>query len=225
MNVWMRQIAPYALLVACVAGIYALQPPPAPPLLAAEETVPVPPPPIPTFDFPVSMSVCAKLNVANAPAANATLHIIGYSALIEVNEAVLLARAPVEKACVSSGFGARNNQPHTGIDYYNLDPVSIYAAGDGVIREAVTRADFGNMLVIDHGHGVFTRYAHLDNFDDMEVGASVISGQVIGVMGNTAATTIPRHLHYEILTGTWGEQAGSFALTPTDPLALKNAIE
>jgi len=43
-------------------------------------------------------------------------------------------------------------------------------------------------------------------------------------MGNTAAYRIPRHLHYEILTGTWGQQAGSFALTPVDPLALEDTI-
>lgn len=224
MTITMRPFAPYALLVACVAGIYALQPAPAP-LPAIEEVVETPAPPIPTFDFPVSISLCPKLNVANAPAADASLHVIGYTALIEVNAHIMLARAPLEQACVSSGFGARNGQTHTGIDYYNLDPVSIYAAGDGVIREAVTRADFGNMLVIDHGHGVFTRYAHLDNFDGMEVGTPVISGQVIAVMGNTASYTIPRHLHYEILTGEWGEQAGSFALTPIDPLAPEDAIE
>ena len=133
------------------------------------------------------MALCPTLNVANAPPSDASLHIIGYTAQIEVNGAVMLARAPVEQACVSSGFGARNSQTHTGIDYYNLEPVSIYAAGDGIVREAVTRADFGNMLVIDHGHGVFTRYAHLDNFDGMEVGGAVVSGQVIGVMGNSAS--------------------------------------
>jgi murein DD-endopeptidase MepM/ murein hydrolase activator NlpD len=54
----------------------------------------------------------------------------------------------------------------------------------------------------------------------MEVGGAVLSGQIIGVMGNTAATTIPRHLHYEILTGDWGELSGSFALTPINPLAF-----
>ena len=214
----LRLVAPYLLLAACIAGIYALQP--APIVVPVPEVVESLPPPTPTFAFPVSMALCPTLDVANAPPSDASLHIIGYTALIEVNAAVMLARAPVEQACVSSGFGARNGQTHTGIDYYNLEPVSIYAAGDGIVREAVTRADFGNMLVIDHGHGVFTRYAHLDNFDGMEVGASVLSGQVIGVMGNTAATTIPRHLHYEILTGDWGEQAGSFALTPIDPLAF-----
>ena len=214
----LRLVAPYLLLAACIAGIYALQPAhvPAP----APEVVESLPPQTPTFAFPVSMALCPALDVANAPPSDASLHIIGYTALIEVNAAVMLARAPVEQACVSSGFGARNGQTHTGIDYYNLEPVSIYAAGDGTVREAVARADFGNMLVIDHGHGVFTRYAHLDNFDGIEVGATVLSGQVIGVMGNTAATTIPRHLHYEILTGDWGDLAGSFALTPIDPLAL-----
>ncbi|MFT5776853.1 M23 family metallopeptidase, partial [Hyphomonas sp.] len=154
MNPPLRPFAPYLLLAAGIAGIYALQP--APVMVSAPEVVELLPPPTPTFAFPVSMALCPTLDVANAPPSDASLHIIGYTALFEVNAAVMLARAPVEQACVSSGFGARNGQTHTGIDYYNLEPVSIYAAGDGTVREAVTRADFGNMLIIDHGHGVFT---------------------------------------------------------------------
>ncbi len=216
MPVSLRQTAPYVLLAACVWGIFALQPVP----VTAPMPDPTTPPPTPTFAFPASLSLCPKLEVANAPPSDASLHILGYTAHVQVNDAISLARAPVEQACVSSGFGTRNGQTHTGIDLYNPDPVSIYAAGDGIVREAVARADFGNMLVIDHGHGVFTRYAHLDNFDGMEVGSVVLSGQVIGVMGNTASYTIPRHLHYEVLTGEWGEQAGSFALTPVDVMRL-----
>ena len=44
-----------------------------------------------------------------------------------------------------------------------------------------------------------------------------------GMMGNTAGYQIPRHLHYEVLTGKWGAQAGSFALTPVDVMSLPEA--
>lgn len=175
-------------------------------------------------DFPVTLSLCPRLGIANAPPGDRSLHIIGYTARARVN-AVTLARAPVERACVSSGFGNRNGQAHTGIDLYNRDPVAIYAAGDGVIREAHYRDDYGNMLVIDHGRGVFTRYAHLASPTDFSEGDTVTSGQIIGVMGNTASHLIPRHLHYEILTGTWGHQAGSFALKPVNPLKPEDEIE
>jgi murein DD-endopeptidase MepM/ murein hydrolase activator NlpD len=218
----LRPLAPYAMLAACLAGIFALQPAPVPaplPPLTDEEITALAPARPQTFAFPVTLSLCPKLDVANAPPADTALHIIGYTATTTLN-GVTLARAPVEAACVSSGFGDRNGQMHTGVDLYNLDPVSIYAAADGTVREAAYRDDFGNMLVIDHGNGVFTRYAHLESLGELTEGASVISGQAIGVMGNTAAYLIPRHLHYEILTGDWGKQAGSFALEPVDPLIL-----
>jgi len=221
-----RQIFPYAAIAACVAWILALQGPPSLPPLTEEVIAPAPAPrpalPV-IYDFPVTLSLCPRLGIANAPHADLALHIIGYTATARVN-GVTLARAPVERACFSSGFGARNGQAHAGIDLYNRDPVAIFAAGDGTVREAHYRPDYGNMLVIDHGHGVFTRYAHLARPTGFSEGETVAAGQIIGVMGNTAAYRIPRHLHYEILTGTWGQQAGSFALTPVDPLALEDTI-
>lgn len=222
-----RHIAPYAAIAAGVAWILALQGPPSLPPLAREAIAPGPAlrPALPVIhDFPVTLSLCPRLGIANAPPGDRSLHIIGYTARARVN-AVTLARAPVERACVSSGFGNRNGQAHTGIDLYNRDPVAIYAAGDGVIREAHYRDDYGNMLVIDHGRGVFTRYAHLASPTDFSEGDTVTSGQIIGVMGNTASHLIPRHLHYEILTGTWGHQAGSFALKPVNPLKPEDEIE
>jgi murein DD-endopeptidase MepM/ murein hydrolase activator NlpD len=225
MNLPLRPFAAYLLLAACVAGIFALRPGYAPePLLPlSDEAIDALPPAQPllpqTYAFPVTLSLCPKLAVANAPPADAGLHIIGYTATATIN-GVTLARAPVETACLSSGFGARNGQVHTGVDLYNPDPVNIYAAADGTVRRATYRDDFGNMLVLDHGHGVFTRYAHLDSMANLAEGDTVLSGEVIGIMGNTAARLIPRHLHYEILTGDWGEQSGSFALTPIDPMAF-----
>lgn len=222
-----RQIFPYAAIAACVAWILALQGPPSLPPLTEEVIVATPPPqpalPV-IYDFPVTLSLCPRLGIANAPSADLALHIIGYTATVRVNQ-VTLARAPVERACFSSGFGHRNGQVHAGIDLYHRDPVAIFAAGDGLVREAHYRNDYGNMLVIDHGHGVFTRYAHLARPTGFSEGDTVTSGQIIGTMGNTAAYRIPRHLHYEILTGTWGRQAGAFALTPVDPLAREHERE
>ena len=217
-----RLMFPFALLAASITWIFTIETlPPLEPLV--EEIIEPLPPPQPVapfiYEFPVTLSLCPKLDVANAPLADTALHIIGYTATLTIND-VTLARAPVETACVSSGFGNRNNQAHTGIDLYSLEPVDIYAAADGTIREAEYRYDFGNMLVIDHGNGVFTRYAHLDSFSGLKVGETVQSGQIVGVMGNSAGYLIPRHLHYEILTGEWGAQAASFALTPVDALAI-----
>ena len=131
-----------------------------------------------------------------------------------------MAIGPVEKACLSSGYGLRGERLHKGIDLHNAKAAKVYAAGDGVVREKQYRDDYGNMLVIDHGAGIFSRYAHLESFGDTtDVGATVTMGDTIGVMGNTAGYPIPRHLHYEVLTGEWGALAGSFALTPVDPMS------
>ena len=101
--------------------------------------------------------------------------------------------------------------------------VRLATAPDGKIRRQRYRRDYGNMIVLDHGRGVFTRYAHLETFADPDEGERVIAGQYLGMMGNTAGYQIPRHLHYEVLTGKWGAQAGSFALTPVDVMSLPEA--
>jgi murein DD-endopeptidase MepM/ murein hydrolase activator NlpD len=224
----MIQIKPFhalagavVLLAAACATTQAVQQPDAP---VAEPPDPVSPPASTIGRFPASMSVCPGMTVANRPATNADLVILNYAPLVVAEGKVTLATAPVEAGCFSSGFGPRSFSIHKGIDYYSPAAVDIYAAGAGVVKEKTYRDDFGNMLVIDHGHGVFTRYAHLQEFETgLAEGAQVKAGDTIGVMGNTASYSIPRHLHYEVLTGEWGAQAGSFALTPVDVMALPAA--
>lgn len=174
--------------------------------------------------FPASMSVCPGMTVANRPATDADLVMTSYTPFVVAEGKVTLATAPVQAACFSSGFGPRSFGNHKGVDYYNRDPVDVYAAGTGTVKEKSYRDDFGNQLVIDHGNGVFTRYAHLQSFgDDLDVGTKVKAGQVIGIMGNTSAYKVARHLHFEVLTGEWGAQAGAFALTPVDVTKLPAA--
>ena len=134
-----RHIFPFALLAASITWIFTIETlPPLEPLVEEVIEPLLPPQPVAPFiyEFPVTLSLCPKLDVANAPLADTALHIIGYTATLTIND-VTLARAPVETACVSSGFGNRNNQAHTGIDLYSLEPVDIYAAADGTIRKVV----------------------------------------------------------------------------------------
>ena len=188
------------------------------PAPSAEAPKPKPAAPAPSV-FASTMSVCPGMTVANRPATDADLAISPYAPLVTVSGKVTLAVAPVGGGCFSSGFGPRSFSNHKGIDYYSSAPVDVYAAGNGTVKEKTYRDDFGNMLVIDHGNGVFTRYAHLEFFaPGLAEGQKVAAGKVIGVMGNTASYKIPRHLHYEMLTGEWGAQAKSFALTPIDPM-------
>lgn len=187
------------------------------------ESAPAAPPPAKPVKnvFPATMSVCPGMTVSNRPATDANLVMTDYRQFVVAEGKVTLASAPVEAACFSSGFGPRSFSNHKGVDYYAKEAVDIYAAADGTVKEKTYRDDFGNMVVIDHGNGVFTRYAHLESFGaGLAEGDSVKRGAVLGLMGNTSKYKVARHLHYEVLTGTWGAQAGSFALTPVDVTKL-----
>lgn len=105
---------------------------------------------------------------------------------------------------LSSGFGYRvdpvygRTALHAGVDFA-LDPGNpVYSTGDGVV-ESVSFEFFGygNHVVIDHGFGYKTRYAHMKNIGVVE-GMKVKRGECIGESGNTGKSTGP-HLHYEVI--------------------------
>lgn len=113
---------------------------------------------------------------------------------------------PVDKnkIHISSGFGWRQNpftrsgsQFHPGIDFAGPIGTPIYATGDGVVIDPFgSLTGYGIAIVIDHGYGFETLYAHLSK-RLVNVGDSVKRGQVIGYLGNTGPSTGP-HLHYEV---------------------------
>ena len=174
--------------------------------------------------FETALSLCPGMTVSNAPAADrATRAVTPFAPLVNVN-GVTLAVNPAPGACLSSGFGPRGSRLHRGVDYHARDGGPILAAADGVVIERVYRDDFGNMLLIDHGGGVYTRYAHLASFGrGVVTGAQVTAGQQIGLMGNTAAYPLPIHLHYEVLLGDYNNSRRSFGLETRDPFSFPAA--
>ncbi len=87
---------------------------------------------------------------------------------------------------------------HTGVDIANHIGTPIYAADSGtVVTVGYNRGGYGNQIIIDHGGGKKTRYAHLSAFD-VRVGQKVTKGQYIGAMGSTGRSTGP-HLHFEVI--------------------------
>lgn len=167
--------------------------------------------------FDSFLTLCPQMAIANAPLANSEGAVENFASRVDV-DGVAIAIAPTVGACLSSGFGPRSGGEHKGIDLHSADGGPILAGGDGVIVEKKYRDDFGNMILIDHGGGVFTRYAHLSTFEPgINVGTAVEAGQQIGLMGNTASYRIPVHLHYELLRGDYQTQRRSFGLTPASP--------
>lgn len=167
------------------------------------------------FQPDLVLTVC-NMSVSNAPRVDGRQVVEGFSPLIRVN-GLILAAAPVNDACVSSGFGPRFGRMHEGLDLQATPAGPVYSAAPGRIRELRTASGYGLQLVIDHGRGVFTRYAHLASYaPGLQEGVYVGFGQKLGMMGDTGNATAV-HLHYEILRGRWGAR-GSYGLTPTDPL-------
>ena len=167
-----------------------------------------------------SIALC-PMQISNPPPVGANGKVAG-GPLIAINGVKLLLQ-PATNVCLSSGYGQRNGKTHRGVDYHTRAEGDVLAAGDGTILEAMARADFGNMIVIDHGGGVYTRYAHLASFSkSVAVGASVKMGTKLGPIGATGATTV-KHLHFEILSGKYVAGVGTFGLASHDPFALPAA--
>ena len=198
-------------------------PPPAPaPTEPTQIIVPKAPPADPASNFATSLSLCPGMTITNQPASTAGV-VKDFKPIVLVRE-VRVATFPTPGACLSSGFGPRNDRLHKGLDYHANIGVPVLAAGDGQIVEIKYREDYGNMIVVDHGGGVFTRYAHLASFArGLSQGVTVRAGDGLGLMGNSAGYQIPIHLHYEVLVGDYANPKGSFGLKPVDPLSFPAA--
>lgn len=173
-----------------------------------------------------TLSLCPRMGISNAPASKADRTVIDFAPFAQVTARVRLARVPTTGVCLSSGFGPRGSRLHKGIDLYSKDRPMVYAAGAGTVREAAYRDDYGNQVVIEHGEGVYTRYAHLARLEGaLRPGLTVELGTPLGPMSNTAAYRIPVHLHFEILTGEYDTPKGSFGLVALDPFDLPHASD
>jgi murein DD-endopeptidase MepM/ murein hydrolase activator NlpD len=118
----------------------------------------------------------------------------------------LLSNTPSIKPTTSkwqtSGFGRRKDPMtgqrlmHKGIDLAGQVGDPIFAPADGVVIFRGRRGGYGQSIVLDHGYGIQTHFAHLNKYV-IRLGDVVSRGQVIAEMGNTGKSTGP-HLHYEV---------------------------
>lgn len=106
------------------------------------------------------------------------------------------------RGMVTSGFGMRRSpfsgRPtmHEGIDIAARTGTPVYATADGIVSRSETVAGYGKLVVIDHGYGFQTFYAH-NSQNHVKVGQRVKRGEKIAAVGNTGAST-GSHVHYEV---------------------------
>lgn len=122
----------------------------------------------------------------------------------ELAAATGIAGKPVRTGgYISSYFGVRSDPfngratRHMGIDFAGRPGSAVVATGAGIVVEASYHKDYGNMVEIDHGNGLRTRYGHNQSLL-VKPGDVVSRGQVIARMGSTGRST-GNHVHYEVL--------------------------
>ena len=100
------------------------------------------------------------------------------------------------KTSISSRFGYRSRGYHTGLDIATSSGTPIHAAASGTVIQAGWQGSYGYLVIIDHGNGVQTYYAHCSSIY-VSVGDTVETGDVISAVGSTGNSTGP-HLHLEV---------------------------
>lgn len=114
----------------------------------------------------------------------------------------------------TSGFGFRWGALHDGVDLAGPVGTPIYAASDGIVKEAgYTNSGYGAWVLLQHSDGTVTRYGHINSWT-VQVGQRVFAGDQIATIGNRGNSTGP-HLHFSVLLG------GSNATDPVPWLAAR----
>lgn len=109
---------------------------------------------------------------------------------------------PVDNIKLTSSFGVRSDPfngsaaMHAGVDIPGPQGTPIYATADGVVGRSGRYGGYGNLITVNHGKGIETRYGHLSKLL-VAPNARVTRGQLIGLMGSTGRST-GSHLHYEV---------------------------
>lgn len=148
---------------------------------------------------------------------------------MEVLERTLVAvpsGRPADVLMQSSGFGYRSDPftgagaMHAGIDFRGPVGTPIMAAAPGRVSFVGVKSGYGNVVEVDHGQGIMTRYAHLSGFTT-RVGAAVAAGEQIAKMGSTGRST-GSHLHFEVHLNGAAVNPRRFLEAKADVLEVKD---
>lgn len=155
--------------------------------------------------------------IAVTPVADAAVHAeelargVAYATERSVREARLQRPLFVlpARGLFTSGFGYRWGALHDGVDLAGPIGTPIYAASDGIVKEAgPTNSGYGAWVLIRHSDGTVTRYGHVNTWT-VQVGQQVFAGDQIATIGTRGNSTGP-HLHFSVLLG---------GTNPTDPVS------
>ena len=120
-----------------------------------------------------------------------------------LNEAISPEGRPVVDGYISSYFGERadpfdgHDAIHKGVDFAGERGAAVVAVAAGVVTANEYRQGYGNLIEINHGNGLVTRYGH-NQRGMVDVGQTVTRGQTVALMGSTGRSTGP-HVHFEVL--------------------------
>lgn len=123
----------------------------------------------------------------------------------QLSQKLLPSMSPIDGGWFSSNFGWRidpftgRRALHEGVDFVAPVGTPILAAAGGIVVTSELHPEYGNMIEIDHGNSLVTRYAHAAK-RLVNVGDIVLRGQKIATVGNTGRSTGP-HLHFEVRNG------------------------
>jgi len=127
-----------------------------------------------------------------------------------------LANMPVRRGYVTSRYGYRTDPFtgrtafHGGIDFAGPEGTDVFAVAPGIVTFAGIRSGYGNVVEINHGDNMTTRYAHARNLV-VKAGDMVAKDQLVAYMGSTGRSSGP-HLHYEVMrNGTQVDPSGYIA--------------
>jgi murein DD-endopeptidase MepM/ murein hydrolase activator NlpD len=120
-----------------------------------------------------------------------------------IEDEIFISGRPITRGWLSSYFGVRKDPftgmpaTHKGLDFAGEDGGGVVVTGSGVVTWADSRFGYGNLVEVDHGDGIVTRYGH-NKALLVSAGDIVTKGQKIALMGSTGRSTGP-HVHYEVI--------------------------
>lgn len=122
--------------------------------------------------------------------------------VVEQTVIAIPSMQPVDNVKLTSSFGVRSDPfhgtaaMHAGVDIPGPVGTPVYATADGVVGRSGRAGGYGNLVTVNHGKGIETRYGHLSKIL-VDANSRVRRGQLIGLMGSTGRST-GSHLHYEV---------------------------